>query len=60
MIRALERSRFGGKDYSAGEVVPREAINPQTFNALIDMGVIEVVADPPPKPKPTIAKTKKR
>lgn len=52
MIRAKRGCRFGGKNYSAGEIVPESAVDKKSIGALVMMKIIELVPDKPaPKPK---------
>lgn len=52
MIRALKGCRFCGKDYSAGEIVPTEAVDSKMIGALKKLKMIEVTGDVQLRPKP--------
>lgn len=67
MIRAKQRCRFAGKDYSTGDAIPESAIDTKAIGALLKMKIIERVKDEikkateeiKPQPKPKVSKTTK-
>lgn len=43
MIQALKSCRFGGRNYSAGDIVPDNVIDRRALGALKLMGLIAVI-----------------
>ena len=48
MIRAIEHCRFEGKNYQTGEIVPASSVPKKMLGVFCNMGVIELIVDPPP------------
>lgn len=47
---ATKACRFGGQDYSTGDIIEETAVDPKSVGALIEMGFIRKVDIPSPAP----------
>ena len=59
MLRAIKGCKFGGKNYYAGDIIPKSAVDSKALGALAKMKILEIIEDkvkPEPiadeKPKP--------